>query len=194
MLASLTGRSLYGNDFAMYFESPSLRVVLLTVHVSLSEAIRSIDAESIAALARLTDRELLRLHGRRPRIAVAGLNPHAGEGGRFGSEEEIIRRGIDIAKMEEIDISGPWPPDTVFLAARQGKHDVVMAMYHDQGLIPVKTLDFERSVNITIGLPFTRCSVDHGTAFDIAGMGLADPAPMKFALEWAIAAMEKVEP
>lgn len=193
MLASLTGRSLYGNDFAMYFESPSLRVVLLTVHVSLSEAIRSIDAESIAALARLTDRELLRLHGRRPRIAVAGLNPHAGEGGRFGSEEETIRRGIDIAKMEEIDISGPWPPDTVFLAARQGKHDVVMAMYHDQGLIPVKTLDFERSVNVTIGLPFTRCSVDHGTAFDIAGMGLADPAPMKFALEWAIAAMEKAE-
>lgn len=193
MLASLTGRSRYGNDFAMYFESPSLRVVLLTVHVSLSEAIRSIDAESIAALARLTDRELLRLHGRRPRIAVAGVNPHAGEGGRFGSEEEIIRRGIDIAKMEEIDISGPWPPDTVFLAARQGKHDVVMAMYHDQGLIPVKTLDFERSVNVTIGLPFTRCSVDHGTAFDIAGTGLADPAPMKFALEWAMATMEKLE-
>ncbi|HEU4521034.1 MAG TPA: 4-hydroxythreonine-4-phosphate dehydrogenase PdxA, partial [Thermoanaerobaculia bacterium] len=171
----------------MYFESPSIRTVLLTVHVPLREAIDSIRAGGIADLARLTRNAYGRLHGSEPRIAVAGVNPHAGEGGRFGSEEEEIARGIDQARSEGSDVSGPHSPDTVFLAARNGKYDVVMAMYHDQGLIPVKTLEFDRSVNVTIGLPYLRASVDHGTAFDIAGRGVADAAPMRYAIEWTAA-------
>jgi 4-hydroxythreonine-4-phosphate dehydrogenase len=147
--------------------------VLLSVHVPLRDAIVSIDANDIAALAALTSREYAKLYGKRPRIAVAGLNPHAGEGGRFGDEEEEIARGVELAKG--LDVSGPHPPDTVFLSAINGRYDVVMAMYHDQGLIPIKTLDFERSVNVTIGLPYLRVSVDHGTAFDIAGKGIAGP-------------------
>ena len=108
---------------------------------------------------------------------------HAGEGGRFGDEEETIARGVAMANG--VDISGPHPADTLFLAAREGKYDVVLAMYHDQALIPVKTLDFAHSVNVTIGLPYLRVSVDHGTAFDIAGKGIADAAPMRYAIEWA---------
>jgi len=182
LLAARAGLELYGRDYAMYFDSPSLRTVLLTVHVPLREAIDAITAEAVADLARLTTREYLRLYGQEPRIAVAGVNPHAGEGGQFGGEEEAIARGVAMAGA---NTSGPHSPDTVFLAARQGKYDVVMAMYHDQGLIPVKTLDFEKSVNVTIGLPYLRCSVDHGTAFDIAGRGIADAQPMRYALEWA---------
>jgi 4-hydroxythreonine-4-phosphate dehydrogenase len=185
MLASRAGLARYGYDYAMYFESPKIRTVLLTVHVPLRTAIESIDSESVAALARLTSRELTALHGRPPRIAVAGVNPHAGEGGRFGDEEAIIARGIEIARAEEILITGPHPPDTVFLAASEGAHDVVMAMYHDQGLIAVKTSSFEQSVNVTLGLPYLRVSVDHGTAFDIAGKGIANAAPMRYAIEWA---------
>ena len=185
LLAARAGLSAYGADYAMYFDSPRLATVLLSVHVSLAEAIRTIDADRIAALARLTSRELGRLHGRVPRIAVAGVNPHAGEGGRFGDEEVVIARGVAIAREEGLDVSGPHPPDTVFLAATGGKYDVVMAMYHDQGLIPVKTLAFAESVNVTIGLPWLRVSVDHGTAFDIAGKGIADAAPMRYAIEWA---------
>jgi 4-hydroxythreonine-4-phosphate dehydrogenase len=169
----------------MYFDSPRLRTVLLSVHVPLREAIDAINAEKIAALARLTSREFARLYGNAPRIAVAGLNPHAGEGGRFGAEEEIIARGVAIAQKDGLAVTGPHPPDTVFLAASRGKYDVVMAMYHDQGLIPVKTLAFEESVNVTLGLPYLRVSVDHGTAFDIAGQGIADAAPMRYAIEWA---------
>ena len=170
----------------MYFDSPRLRVVLLTVHVPLREAIASIEALRIAKLARLTAREYQRLYGSSPRMAVAGVNPHAGEGGKFGDEETAIARGVDLARTADgLDISGPHPPDTVFLSASRGRYDVVMAMYHDQGLIPVKTLDFEHSVNVTIGLPYLRVSVDHGTAFDIAGKGIADAAPMRYAIEWA---------
>jgi 4-hydroxythreonine-4-phosphate dehydrogenase len=153
--------------------------------VPLREAIALVDASSIAALARLTSRELERLLGKRPRIAVAGVNPHAGEGGRFGDEEATIARGVEEARADGLDVSGPHPPDTIFLAASRGQYDVVMAMYHDQGLIPVKTLAFERSVNVTLGLPYLRVSVDHGTAFDIAGKGIADAAPMHYAIEWA---------
>ncbi|MGA7617413.1 MAG: 4-hydroxythreonine-4-phosphate dehydrogenase PdxA [Thermoanaerobaculia bacterium] len=184
LLASRSGLHLYGEEFAMYFESPSLSVVLVSVHLALSEAIQLVTAHRVDALAKLTSREWRRLHGRVPRIAVAGLNPHAGEGGRFGREEEEIARGLSSAREEGIDVAGPFAPDTVFLSAREGRYDVVMAMYHDQGLIPIKTLDFARSVNVTFGLPYLRASVDHGTAFDIAGRGVADPAPMRYAIEW----------
>jgi 4-hydroxythreonine-4-phosphate dehydrogenase len=185
ILAARAGRTRYAHDYAMYFDSPALRTVLLTVHVPLRAALASIDAEGVAALARLMTREYARLHGSAPRIAVAGVNPHAGEGGRFGDEEETIARGVAVARAEGLAVSGPHPPDTVFLAAKNGRYDVVMAMYHDQGLIPVKTLAFDQSVNVTIGLPWLRVSVDHGTAFDIAGRGVADAAPMKYAIRWA---------
>jgi 4-hydroxythreonine-4-phosphate dehydrogenase len=185
LLAARAGLTRYGHDYAMYFDSPRLRTVLLSVHVPLREAIASIAADDIAALARLTSREFVKLHGSTPRIAVAGLNPHAGEGGKFGDEEVEIAKGVELARAEGLVVSGPHPPDTVFLSAIGGKYDVVLAMYHDQGLIPIKTLDFERSVNVTIGLPYLRVSVDHGTAFDIAGKGIADAAPMRYAIEWA---------
>jgi 4-hydroxythreonine-4-phosphate dehydrogenase len=185
LLAHRAGLSLYGRDFAMYFDSPSVRTVLLTVHLPLRQAIDEISAAGIENLAILTAREYRRLYGVAPRIAVAGVNPHAGEGGRFGSEEETIAAGVDAARRCGIEIDGPLPPDTVFLSMRNGKYDVVMAMYHDQGLIPVKTLDFEHSVNVTLGLPYLRCSVDHGTAFDIAGPRVANGGPMRYAIEWA---------
>ncbi len=120
------------------------------------------------------------------RVAVAGLNPHAGEGGLFGDEERrIIRPAIEAARREGIDASGPWPGDTVFMQARQGRFDLVVAQYHDQGLIPVKYLGLEQGVNITLGLPFVRTSPDHGTAFDIAGQGIADPASLRTAIDHA---------
>ena len=191
LLASKAGLRRYAYDYAMYFDSPSLRTVLLTVHLPLRKAIEAIDAGSIAALARLTSREFQKIYGSRPRIGVAGVNPHAGEGGRFGDEETVIARGVEAARGDGIDVSGPHPPDTLFLAAREGKYDVILAMYHDQGLIPVKTLDFARAVNVTIGLPYLRVSVDHGTAFDIAGKGIANPAPMLYAIEWAARHAEK---
>jgi 4-hydroxythreonine-4-phosphate dehydrogenase len=178
LLAAKAGLKKYAHDFAMYFESPTLRAVLLSVHVPLREAIANIDEDDIVALAKLTDRELAKLHGKRPRIAVAAVNPHAGEGGRFGDEEAIIARAVGRAG---VDISGPYPADTVF----RGQYDVVLAMYHDQALIPIKTMAFAESVNVTLGLPYLRVSVDHGTAFDIAGKGIADAAPMRYAIEWA---------
>ncbi|HEV8661251.1 MAG TPA: 4-hydroxythreonine-4-phosphate dehydrogenase PdxA [Thermoanaerobaculia bacterium] len=185
LLASRAGLTRYGYDYAMYFDSPSIRTVLLTVHLPLTEAIASIDAAKIAALADLTTRSYERLYGKRPRIGVAGVNPHAGESGRFGREEETIARGVNEARQRGLNVEGPAAADTIFLSARNGKYDVVMSMYHDQGLIAVKTLEFERSVNVTIGLPYLRCSVDHGTAFDIAGRGLADARPMRYAIQWA---------
>ena len=184
LLAERAGRKRYAYDYAMYFDSPSIRTVLLSVHLPLRDAIASIDADSIAALAALTAREHARIHGSAPRIGVAGVNPHAGEGGKFGDEEEIVARGVALARAAGLDVDGPHPADTLFLAARHGRYDVVMAMYHDQGLIPIKTLEFHRSVNVTIGLPYLRASVDHGTAFDIAGKGVADAAPMRYAIEW----------
>ncbi len=191
ILAARAGLSEYGAGYAMYFDSPRLRTVLLSVHVPLREAIRSIDAGRIAALSRLTSREYARLYGAVPRIAVAGVNPHAGEGGRFGDEEEVVARGVAQARAEGLHVTGPHPPDTVFLAAQNGKYDVVLAMYHDQGLIPIKTVAFHESVNVTIGLPWLRVSVDHGTAFDIAGQGIADAAPMEYAIRWAARHQER---
>lgn len=191
LLAARSGRRRYAHDHAMYFDSPSLKVALLSVHEPVIEAIRKITAENIVALAMLTRRELQRLYQIDPRIAVAGVNPHAGEAGMFGEEERAIERAVEHAREAGLKISGPHSPDMVFYSARQGAFDVVLAMYHDQGLIPVKTLEFERSVNVTIGLPFLRSSVDHGTAFDIAGKGVANPAPMRYAIEWTAIHMEK---
>ena len=187
LLAARAGLTRYGRDYAMYFDSPSIRTVLLSVHVPLTDAITAITAKSVAELALLTHREYRRIHGSYPRIAAAGINPHAGEGGRFGQEEEVIAAGVATARQQGVMIDGPHPADTVFLSARNGKCDVVMSMFHDQGLIAVKTLEFERSVNVTLGLPYLRCSVDHGTAFDIAGKGVANAAPMRYAIEWAAA-------
>jgi len=185
LLAQRAGLQRYAHDYAMYFDSPRLKSALLSVHLPLRDAVSAIDADDIAGLARLTGREYMRLYGQAPRIAVAGVNPHAGEGGKFGDEERVIRRGVDRAREEGLTISGPHPADTVFLAASRGQYDVVLAMYHDQALIPIKTMAFDESVNVTIGLPYLRVSVDHGTAFDIAGRGIADAAPMRYAIRWA---------
>jgi 4-hydroxythreonine-4-phosphate dehydrogenase len=171
----------------MYFDSPRLKSVLLSVHLPLRDAIAHIDADDIVALAQLTSREYERLYGQRPRIAVAGVNPHAGEGGKFGDEERVIEQAVARARDAGLTITGPHPADTIFLAAHRGQHDVVLAMYHDQALIPIKTMAFDESVNVTIGLPYLRVSVDHGTAFDIAGRGIADATPMRYAIRWAAA-------
>ena len=187
LLAHRAGLKRYAHDYAMYFDSPKLKSALLSVHLPLRDAVSAIDADDITALARLTSREYTRLYGHPPRIAVAGVNPHAGEGGKFGDEERIIGRGVARARDEGLAISGPHPADTIFLAASRGQYDVVLAMYHDQALIPIKTMAFDESVNVTIGLPYLRVSVDHGTAFDIAGRGIADAAPMRYAIRWAAA-------
>lgn len=185
LLAARAGRHRYAHDYAMYFDSPRLKSSLLSVHLPLREAIANVAEDDVVALARLTSREYARLYGAPPRIAVAGVNPHAGEGGRFGGEESPIARAVERARADGLTISGPHPADTIFLAASRGQYDVVLAMYHDQALIPIKTMAFEESVNVTIGLPYLRVSVDHGTAFDIAGRGIADAAPMRYALQWA---------
>ncbi len=193
LLAARAGLARYAHDYAMYFDSPTLRVALLSVHLPLRDAIAAIEPQAITGLARLVAREYQRLYGKSPRMAAAAINPHAGEGGMFGDEEAIIRRGVDAAAAVGLDITGPHPADTVFHAARQGRFDVVLSMYHDQGLIAVKTTDFDHSVNVTLGLPYLRCSVDHGTAFDIAGKGVADWGPMLHALRWAAAHAETME-
>jgi 4-hydroxythreonine-4-phosphate dehydrogenase len=175
LLAHLTGT----RDVAMMFYSDALRVVLATVHIALADVPRALTRESLEATIALTARELPRFGVAAPRIAVAGLNPHAGEHGLFGREEETaIAPAIAAARGRGIDVSGPFPADTVFVRARRGQFDVVVACYHDQGLIPVKLVAFGQAVNVTLGLPIVRTSVDHGTAFDIAGKGVADPESM----------------
>ncbi|MCI0551949.1 MAG: 4-hydroxythreonine-4-phosphate dehydrogenase PdxA [Anaerolineae bacterium] len=173
-------------DFAMMLMNNDLRVILVTIHVSLREAIEQLTMECELMTIRLAHRAMIQLGIARPRIAVAGLNPHAGEHGLFGSEDEaIIKPAIQQAQAEGIDASGPWPGDTVFMHARQGRFDIVVAQYHDQGLIPVKYLGVDEGVNVTVGLPFVRTSVDHGTAFDIAGTGKASHASLRVAVEQA---------
>jgi len=175
LLAHLTGST----GVAMLFYSEALRVVLATVHIALAEVPRALTAASLEATIALTAHELPWFGIERPRIAVAGLNPHAGEHGLFGREEDIaIRPAIEACRARGIDVSGPFPGDTVFVRARRGEFDVVVACYHDQGLIPVKLVAFGQAVNVTLGLPIVRTSVDHGTAFDIAGRGIADPESM----------------
>lgn len=185
LLAAHAGLKRYAHDYAMYFDSPHLKSVLLSVHLPLREAISQINDIDIVALAGLMDREYKRLYDETPRIAVAGVNPHAGEGGKFGDEERIIEKAVAQARKSGLTINGPLPADTVFLSAHRGQYDVVLAMYHDQALIPIKTIAFDESVNVTIGLPYLRVSVDHGTAFDIAGRGIADATPMRYAIRWA---------
>ncbi|WP_085899808.1 4-hydroxythreonine-4-phosphate dehydrogenase PdxA [Kiloniella majae] len=171
---------------AMLLGNDEIRTVLVTVHCSLFEAIQRADYDAQMAAIRLAHEGARALGISQPRIAVAGLNPHAGEGGLFGREEiEIISPAIKAAQKEGIDVSGPWPGDTVFMQARKGQFDIVVAQYHDQGLIPVKYMGLEKGVNITLGLPFVRTSPDHGTAFDIAGQGIADSASFKTAIRYA---------
>jgi 4-hydroxythreonine-4-phosphate dehydrogenase len=175
LLAHLTGSA----RVAMMFDSPALRVVLATVHIPLAEVPRALTQASLEAVIELTARELPRFGVARPRLAVAGLNPHAGEHGMFGSEEvDVIAPAVAACAGRGIMVSGPYPGDTVFVRAHRGDFDVVVACYHDQGLIPVKLLAFGEAVNVTLGLPIVRTSVDHGTAFDIAGKGLANPESM----------------
>jgi 4-hydroxythreonine-4-phosphate dehydrogenase len=174
-------------DFAMMLANDELRVLLVSIHLSLARAIAAVTPEAELRAIRLAHQAGLAFGFTRPRVAVAGLNPHAGEGGMFGLEDrEIIAPAIERARAEGIDASGPWPGDTVFMRARRGDFDVVVAQYHDQGLIPVKYLGVDNGVNITVGLPFVRTSVDHGTAFDIAGQGVADPASLAYAVKAAI--------
>jgi len=175
-----------GAEVAMMLANDEIKTVLVTIHMALRDAIEAADYPAQIHAIKLAQQGLQAMGIPTPRIAVAGLNPHAGEGGRFGDEEiRIISPAIKAMQAEGLDVSGPWPGDTVYMMAREGKFDVVVAQYHDQGLIPVKYLGLEKGVNITLGLPFIRTSPDHGTAFDIAGKGLADPASMITALTTA---------
>lgn len=173
-------------DFAMSFFAEKLRVVLLSTHVSLKDAIDLVTTESIVKLIEFADRTLPDLIGKPPKIAIAGVNPHASEGGMFGDEEaKIVAPAIELCRENGIDVSGPYSPDTVFLRGFRGEFDLVVACYHDQATIAVKSLSFGASVNVTLGLPLIRTSVDHGTAFDIAGKGIADESSMKAAIKLA---------
>lgn len=178
-------------EVRMMLASDELRVVLVTIHVALRQAIEQLSVERIATTITLAHEAGRGFGVTRPRVAVAGLNPHAGEGGLFGDEElRLIAPAIERACAAGIDARGPYAPDTVFMRARHaadhpGEFDLVVAMTHDHGLIPVKYLGVERGVNVTLGLPFVRTSPDHGTAFDIAGRGVADPSSLKAALSMA---------
>ena len=186
MLQALAGRDGQLPPVRMMLANEELRTVLVTVHCSLRAAIERISREAVLQTLRITGAALRRMGIAAPRIAVAGLNPHAGEGGLFGDEEILhIAPAIADARAEGWNASGPFAPDTVFMRARRGEFDVVVAMTHDHGLIPVKYLGVEQGVNITLGLPFVRTSPDHGTAFDIAGRGVADAASLAAALAMA---------
>lgn len=182
LLARLTKTRHYG----MMLVGGGLRVLLATIHMPLKKAISSLTVEKVHEKILLAHRAMLALGIRRPRIALAGLNPHAGEGGLFGKEEStILEPAVLKARRIGIEVSDPLPPDTVFYWAKEGRYDVVVALYHDQGLIPVKVLSFGQAVNVTVGLPFVRTSVDHGTAYDIAGKGKADPRSLLAAIQTA---------
>ena len=184
ILAERTGTPRY----AMMLANPDLRVILVTIHIPLSEVSQQVTYEAELDTIRLAHKACIQAGIKEPRIAVAGLNPHAGEDGRFGQEEiKVITPAIQQAQAEGIVASGPWPGDTVFMRAKRGEFDIVVAQYHDQGLIPVKYLGVDEGVNVTIGLPFVRTSVDHGTAFDIAGQGIADPSSLRTAYDLALA-------
>jgi 4-hydroxythreonine-4-phosphate dehydrogenase len=175
LLGELTG----ARQVAMMFWSEPLKVVLATVHVPLGEVPRVLTRETLDGIIDLTARELPRFGLSSARLAMAGLNPHAGEEGVIGSEEQrVLRPAVEAARAKGIDLQGPFPGDTIFVRASRGEFDAVIACYHDQGLIPVKLLAFGTAVNVTLGLPIVRTSVDHGTAFDIAGKGIADPSSM----------------
>jgi 4-hydroxythreonine-4-phosphate dehydrogenase len=183
-LAELTGAA--GREIMM-LAAPMLRVVPVTIHVSLRAALDALTTEAIVAAARTTQAALIADFGiARPRLAIAGLNPHAGESGRMGREEiTLIQPAIERLRQDGIAVTGPHPPDTLFTPAARQNYDAAICMYHDQALIPLKTLDMWGGVNVTLGLPIVRTSPDHGTAFDIAGRGLADPASLIAALRLA---------
>ena len=173
-------------DVAMMLVSGQLRISHVSTHVPLRQAIERVTVERITRVTNLTHAALRRMGIRAPRIAIAGLNPHAGEGGLFGTEDkEIIGPAVEIIQAEGMNLVGPLPPDSVFLRASQGEFDAVIAMYHDQGHIPIKLLGFYEGVNVTLGLPIIRTSVDHGTAFDIVGTGRADERSLVAALRLA---------
>lgn len=181
-LAELTSTA----DFAMSFFAGKLRVVLLSTHVSLLDAIARVKRPALVRLIEFTNVHLSALLARPVKIAVAGLNPHASEGGMFGNEEaNEIAPAIEECRQNGIDVSGPYSPDTIFLRGHDGEFDAVIACYHDQATIAVKSLAFGSAVNVTLGLPLIRTSVDHGTAFDKAGKGIADASSMTAAIELA---------
>ncbi|HXF43652.1 MAG TPA: 4-hydroxythreonine-4-phosphate dehydrogenase PdxA [Pyrinomonadaceae bacterium] len=180
----------------MSFFAGSLRTVLLSTHLSLAEAIKKVKRDNLKEVITLANTELNKLLGKKVRLAVAGLNPHASENGLFGKEEQDeILPAIEHCQAAGIDVSGPYPADTIFLKALEGEFDAVVAMYHDQATIPVKTLAFKQAVNVTLGLGMIRTSVDHGTAYDIAGKGVADHTNLVSAISLAIefASIQKAE-
>ena len=179
LLAELTG----AKEFVMMLAGERLRVTLVTIHEALSEVPRLITLEKILATIMITHRDVTRFFCQNPRIAVLSLNPHAGEGGMFGDQEaRIIRPAIQEAQRRGVNATGPHSADTLFHFAVNGEYDAVVCMYHDQGLIPLKLLHFDDGVNITLGLPIIRTSVDHGTAYDLAGRGIASAESMKTAI------------
>ena len=184
LAAQHVGKPVSSMPVRMMLANDELKVVLVSIHLSLVDAIQSVTIQNVLQTLQITHAALSSMLGRAPRIGVAGLNPHAGEGGLFGREEmQTIAPAIAAARLQGIDAHGPYAPDTVFMRAREtpirpGEFDVVLAMYHDQGLIPVKYLGVEKGVNVTLGLPLVRTSPDHGTAFDIAGTGRADASSL----------------
>jgi 4-hydroxythreonine-4-phosphate dehydrogenase len=191
MLQALASPGSVPPPVRMMLANDELRTVLVTIHLSLRRAIDAVSFDAVLETIRITQRAAAAWGMPRPRIGVAGLNPHAGEGGLFGDEEiRIIGPAVAAAQAEGIDVQGPFAPDTVFMRARHasghpGEFDIVVAMTHDHGLIPVKYLGVAQGVNVTLGLPFVRTSPDHGTAFDIAGTGRADPASLAAAIRMA---------
>ncbi len=183
MLADLTG----AEDVVMMLAGKKLRVVLVTIHCPLSRVPQLLDSDKILKTISVTHKSLKTCFSiSSPKLAVAALNPHAGENGLFGTEEmKIIMPAIKEAREKGLDVTGPFPSDTIFYQAAQGKFDAVVCMYHDQGLIPLKLLHFDDGVNVTLGLPIIRTSVDHGTAYDIAGKGIASPASLISAVKLA---------
>ena len=162
-------------DVAMMFWSDKLRVILATVHIPLAQVSRELTTDRLLSVIQLAASSLPRFGLAAPRLAVAGMNPHAGEDGLLGTEDrDVMSPAVARARLAGIDVSGPWPADTIFVRATKGEFDAVIAAYHDQGLVPVKLVAFGQAVNVTLGLPLIRTSVDHGTAFDIAGKGIAN--------------------
>ncbi|OFW09281.1 MAG: 4-hydroxythreonine-4-phosphate dehydrogenase PdxA [Acidobacteria bacterium RIFCSPLOWO2_02_FULL_67_36] len=183
LLAHLTGAA----RVAMMFYAESLRVVLATVHIPLAEVPRALTRDVVEGTIALAASELPRFGFASPRLAVAGLNPHAGEHGVIGTEDrDVLAPAVAAARARGVSVDGPFAADTVFVRAMRGEFDAVVACYHDQGLIPIKLVAFGRAVNVTLGLPIVRTSVDHGTAFDIAGKGVADPSSLIEAIKLAM--------
>jgi 4-hydroxythreonine-4-phosphate dehydrogenase len=176
-----------GARVAMMLAGPSLRVVLTSTHLALKDAIAQLSSDRVYEITNIAHHGLKRLLGRKPKLALCALNPHAGEGGKFGDEEaRILAPAVARARKARIHLSGPLPADTLFWNARQGAYDAVIVLYHDQGLIPLKVLDFDEGVNVTLGLPIIRTSPDHGTAYDIAGRGIARSTSTLAAIKLAV--------